>query len=192
MACDCEEVVPSNSNCSDCETECLGLANTSCLVYNGVELPNIGIDPSQGVNDVFVAIDDAIQGQVLQTQVTIPSASVLLLYSTPYTLINAPGSGKYIQPISIELKMDTSSVAYGVAGSNLRIKTLNATNPAFIVSDSVLSTTNTNIVSKAIPGATGYDVLRVNDPLQISHQTANPTAGDEDLLVIITYLIKTI
>ena len=192
MACDCDEVVASSSNCSDCETECLGLANTSCLVYNGVELPNLGIDPSQGVNDVFVAIDDAIQGQVLQTQVTVPSASVLLLFGTPYTLINAPGSGKYIEPISVEFKMDTSSVAYGVAGSNLRIKTLNATNPAFIVSDSVLSTTNTNIVSKGIPGTTGYDTLRINDPLVLSHQTANPAGGDQDVAVLISYLIVTV
>ena len=190
--CNCPDPIEVSNDCSDCSVECPVTLNSECVTYNGVELPNLNIDPAQGINDIFVAIDNAITGQVLQVKVVVPASSVVLLFTNPYTLINAPGSGKYIQPLSVEIKNDTTGVAYTVGSSNLRVKTTNATNPAFITSDASLTTTSTSIVSKMIPGTTGYDTLRINDPLVLSHQTANPAGGDQDVAVLISYLIVTV
>src|SRR6185503_6279720 len=46
------------------------------------------------------------------TQVTVPTASVLLLNTTPYTLVAAPGAGKFIAVVEISAKLVFNTVAY--------------------------------------------------------------------------------
>jgi len=189
--CGCTDPIPVSSDCSECSVECPSTHNSSCIVYNGEALSNLDIVENQGLNDVLEAINDALQAEIIEDKISIPSANVKLLYSTPYTLIIAPGSGKYINLISLEVKMDSGSTPYGVSGDYLIFKSTNASNTLLQVPDDVLTTTNTNIVSVPTP-VSAYDTIRVNDSFVIAHDSANPTAGDGVLTVYLTYTIKTV
>jgi hypothetical protein len=190
--CGCTDPIPVSSDCSECSVECPSTHNSSCIVYNGDFLDNLDITPGQGINDVFTAINTALEAEIFEDVITVTSAQIKLLFSTPKTLIVAPGSGKYISLLSYEIKLDSSTTPYTTGSSNLRIKSLNAANPLAVVSDSVLTTTNTNIVSVPIRSTTGYDTIRVNDPIVLDHQTANPTLGDGILKIYLSYIIKTV
>lgn len=195
MAC-CPPVITTTecTSCEDCSVECPnGTTNTSCAVYNGEDLDNLDITSGDPLNDILVAINDQFgSGDITETLITLSSADIKLLFTSGFTLIIAPGSNKFIDVLRISVRMATGTVGYTVAGQNLQIKTLNATNPMFILPDTALSTTNVNIVSKPISYTTGYDVVRVNDPLIILHPTANPTGGDGTVSIYISYIIKNV
>ncbi len=190
--CGCPESIPVTSDCSDCSTECVSNVNSSCIIYNGDFLDNLEITPGQGINDVFTAINTALEAEIFEDVITVTSAQIKLLFSTPKTLIVAPGSGKYISLLSYEIKLDSSTTPYTTGSSNLRIKSLNSANPLAVVSDAVLTTTNTNIVSVPIRSTTGYDTIRVNDPIVLDALVSNPAAGDGILKVYLSYIIKTV
>lgn len=62
----------------------------------------------------------ALSSQVIQTKrVFIPTASVLLLRATPYTLVDAPGPDRVIEFIDGLLFMDYAGTAYVETDDNL-------------------------------------------------------------------------
>lgn len=195
MACGCIEVEQTtDSNCPPCSDECPnGNINSECIVLSSIEdLTNLDITEGQGLNDALLAINEALDTTTVEQKVTISSTFVKLLFTSGYTLVSAPGSGKYIEVLGLSVKMEDGTIPYTVAAGNLIFKSTSATNNMFEVSDSVLATINTAIVSKPIPDSTGYDVMRVNEPLIIKHSSVNPLAGDGTLAVYITYIVKTV
>tara|TARA_R100001443_G_scaffold14286_9_gene24218 strand:- start:2428 stop:3273 length:846 start_codon:yes stop_codon:yes gene_type:complete len=65
------------------------------------------------------AAEEVIQQSVGQ----LSAAQVLALNATPITLVNAPGSGKYIEVVSVHLWVDYNSAAYAAdAGEDFAIK----------------------------------------------------------------------
>ncbi len=60
---------------------------------------------------------DAIPDVVTSTVVTVSTAELLALYTTPKAFVAAPGAGKAIVPVSATLFLDFNSIAYdGIAG----------------------------------------------------------------------------
>lgn len=195
MACDCNDPIEVTNSCSDCEVECLGLANTSCLVYNGDFLDNIDILPNQGLNDVLSAINTALEAEIFEDVITVTSAQIKQLFSTPKTLIVAPGSGKFLSILNVQFKLESGGTTpYTVAGVNLRFRFLNAANPLLILSDAVLTSTNSNIPSYPIPSTTGtgFDNSRINDPFVLDTTSSNPGTGDFTAKVYLKYMITTV
>jgi hypothetical protein len=192
--CGCSNSIPVTNDCSDCATvECPISANSSCIIYNGDFLDNLEITPGQGLNDVLSAINTALEAEIFEDVITVTSAQIKLLFSTPKTLIVAPGSGKYLEIISISIKLVSGgTTVYTVPGANLRFKSLNATNPMFVLSDAMLTSSNTSRISKPIFYTTGVDTMRENDPFVLDILTSSPTLGDYDASVYLTYVIKTI
>lgn len=61
-------------------------------------------------------------GALRYAEITISAASVLLLRATPYTLVAAPGAGKYLEFVSAVLILDYGTVAYTESAANLAVR----------------------------------------------------------------------
>lgn len=195
MACsDClgNTVTITTSNCTGCDEECTSTNNTDCLVYSGPDLDNLGIITNQGINDIFEALNDLTVSTVISAKVVIPSADVLQLFTTPYTIISTPGANKFIQLLSIYFAVEgTLSVAYTTAGTSLFVKSTNSANASHFADQTLLGSTNANILNQGVRSST-KDVVRVNEAVKLSAQTGNPTLGTGDLAVYLLYLVNDI
>ncbi len=121
-------------------------------------------------------------------KVTVSSAELLALATTPKDLIAAQGAGLSIVINTFSVKYTYGTAAYDFAGALYCGFSTNIAlaNTLANVSNSVLATTNN--VSGTISGSTlgGTDRLVSNDKLQISTDT-NPTVGDGTLTLWISY-----
>ena len=136
-------------------------------------------------------LDAALQSKVngvaiYSFDVTIPSAQVLTLATTPVTLVSAPGAGLKIVPISIQASIDFNSVAYTVAdevdiyaGGN---------KPCFILPNEFLYSTVSKTVNAALlaTNITATDTQYVaNQPLTIWAEAggSDPLSGDSNIRI---------
>lgn len=116
---------------------------------------------------------------------TIATADVLTLNSTPLTIVPAV-AGKKIIPIEASVDVDFNSVAYATnttlelkhSGAALGIKRCNAL--ASTISNGM------NFDVNVAPTALNTQLL-VNADLVVTVATGNPTAGDSDITVYVLY-----
>lgn len=118
----------------------------------------------------------------------ITSAQVLALNSTPLQIVAAPGAGYAIEVISATLKVDFNTTPYatnviigvfcdGADVSQYRASTLDAS----ITQISLLNDVD-------VPGS-GQTQIIENTGLYVKVEAGDPTAGDSDISVTVTYRI---
>jgi hypothetical protein len=119
-------------------------------------------------------------------KLTIPSADVLQLNSTPLTIVAAQGAGTAIEVLSASLQITFNSVAYAT-NTNLQL---------YANGSSEIQTSNSinqiaDAFSKFEPeiGATGSIQFVENADLLVNVGGGNPTAGDSDITVYVLYRI---
>lgn len=143
---------------------------------------------------VTVVVDNTAVALHTDT-VTVSTAELLALATTPKTLVAAPGADKFLQFFGAELVLNYNSVAYTEAGDNMAVKYENASGVA--VSDTIESTgfidqtadtiTNAVPVKDAIVAASGA----VNKALVLDNIGTNFAAGDSPVDVLISYKVLT-
>ena len=113
---------------------------------------------------------------LLRVKVTVTSEEILNSFTTPVELIPAPPAGFYIDPISVIYKINFNTEEYDDNGS---IGFLND-KQIFIINlksrFSAVYKSRQNLGNSIIDGALIFTVA-----------TGNPTAGDSDLIIFITY-----
>lgn len=121
-------------------------------------------------------------------QVTIPSAEVLQLNSTPKTIVPAQGAGTVIEVLSAAVQLDFNTTAYGTSAVIL-LKTTGANNRQAEASvlDATVSTIR-NFTTLQATAATDVQMV-TNADLTVEAKTNNPTAGDSDITVYVLYRI---
>ena len=122
----------------------------------------------------------------LVSKVQISSAALLTLNTTAATLVNAPGSGKVIDLISIMVYLDAGSQAYDF-GNNLEVK-IGATTFGTLSAQS--ANFATDLVSKIETGAT-TKVVEQNTAVTLE-TAANPTQGTGILYANVFYRVLTV
>ena len=163
----------------------------------------LGTEPSVNSGDLglFAGSDDnwyakksdgttsQLGGGLLTTQVVIPSADVLNLGSTPYTIIPAV-VGKTIVPISAVATLDYDTTPYATRG-NLSLSINNATKGIFFVieTDFLFSSSNANCILPFDSPNLNSEMLVQSEPLLASVEFGNPTAGDSDLVITVIYTL---
>jgi hypothetical protein len=127
---------------------------------------------------------------VKEASLTIPSADVLTLNSTPIDIVPAQGVGTAIEVISASVKIDFNTTAYA---TNTVIMLITDT------ATSQQSNANINATSNQIGkfrntevGSPSLTQLIENKALNVFVDTGNPTAGDSDITVYVTYRVITI
>ena len=133
-------------------------------------------------------------GQILIKEVQIPTASVLLLNTTPYVLIPAPGPKKFLMLLSgmVQLVRGTGVVEYGTDG-DLTINYKTAGTGAAVTSsmDDVINDGALGSISifGTVTEAENNAIADIeNQPLALI-STVNPTTGTMDLRVRLTYMV---
>lgn len=191
--CGCSDNIVTPGGYSPCLENCTGTEQSSeCIQYVGPDLSNLDIVSGQGLNDVLYNINELGIGTIILKRITIPSINILQLYSDPFIIIPAPGSGKFIQIINVWANMGgTLSIAYTVSGGVLYIQGENASNKAFQAPDAVLGTTNSNIITQFDP-MSNFDSIRVNDNILLYGSDFDPTSGTGDLNLFVMYSINSI
>jgi len=119
---------------------------------------------------------------------SIPSASILTLFTTPFQLLPAPGAGAIILVDEIIFRLVFNSIAY--AGANaLEMRYTNASGVKVTASD--LANTFLNSASgtnyQTIDGVTTAFAPVANAAVVACVPTANPTAGNSVLDYLIRY-----
>lgn len=128
----------------------------------------------------------------LEATLTISAAQMLLLNTTPLTIIAAPGAGKYIEVISASAAMTFVSAAYAT-NTTLQLiqessQTAQMENTGMLIST---ITKNTRFIDSAAAAA-GNTQITTNAGLQVKIATGNPTLGDSIVKVKVVYRIVTI
>lgn len=116
---------------------------------------------------------------------TIASADVLTLNTTPITLVGAV-SGYAIEVVSASVKVDFNTTPYATYKAVELI--CNGADVAQYSNDVLGATlTRTALINKPAYPTDGQTVLISNADLQIQAQGGDPTAGDSDITVHVNY-----
>lgn len=150
-----------------------GATSGQVPVYNGT---TVAWDTVGGTSDV------------LTTKVSLSSAEILNLETTPKTLVAAPGTGKIVQILNYIIKYNYGTVAY-VPNGVLQVFYDTA---ADVVSEETVLTL-TNSISKYINILTAATTSQIlEDKAVILMNSGTPTDGDGTLDIYITYKIVTL
>lgn len=186
-------IVNGNSNViGDSENVTL-LGSSGCIVGSGISnvtLINtfdteITESNSMYINGVVLNEDSLNQTKT----VTIPSADVLNIFTTPYLLIPSPGAGYYIQVLTASCKINFNTTAYST-NTTLNVLTDTAIRVQHSFSNVLNATLSRISVSsqQSISGAA--DTQLISDKgVYLKAQTGNPTTGDSDIIIYLTYRI---
>ena len=119
------------------------------------------------------------------TEVTLSSAQLLALFTTPQTLVAAAGAGKMILPIQIVSILTFNSVAYATNTSLIPLWDDNTS------MDSILDLSAGNNMMQVSPVSFSHEFYD-NIALRVTTQTGNPTAGNSVVTVKVWYKIITL
>ena len=124
--------------------------------------------------------------------ITIPSADVLQLNSTPQTIVPAQGAGTMIEFVSGFGHIDFNTTPYA---TNVKLEIKNTT--ATIAQSEHSNFLNATIekYDKFIPRQTAIasnENMEVNQDLVVTVDIGNPTAGDSDITVYVLYRVITL
>lgn len=122
--------------------------------------------------------------------VSISSADILQLNTTPKTIVPAQGAGKFIMPLSVLFKVNFGTTAYAT-NTNLRIKQGASFDPLITVNSVLAQIADTLIPKVFAPNITASS-YSLNEPLQVYVQTGNPTAGDGTIDIYVSYIVITL
>lgn len=145
-------------------------------------------------NSGATAITSAqIDPQLTQrARITLTSAQILALNTTPITLVAAGGAGTYISVDEVVATLNAGTVAYtGANAANITYTNGSGVAATGTLAAAFLNTTASTTGSvKAVAVAVTTPV--VNSPIVISVGTANPGAGNGTMSLDISYRIVTI
>jgi hypothetical protein len=131
---------------------------------------------------------ECIQGTA---KLTIASADVLHLNTTPIEIVAAPGAGYAIEVISASMKMVYNSATYAT-NTSLELLTAGATNSqASTVIKNSASTIRRFADATTLASATATQLVD-NAALNVTVSSGDPTAGDSDITIYVTYRIITL
>lgn len=126
--------------------------------------------------------------RVKYAEVVVTSAELLALYTTPKTLVAAPGAGKVLEFISAVLILDYNSAAYATNGDlSVANETGTALSNDVLLANLLAKTADTMIQLNALnPDNTGVAVLE-DEALELVCATGNPATGDSPIRVKVAY-----
>ena len=161
-------------------------------LYNTTFADNTSGNISEGDMRQFVQdTADSVGAGIFSTKVTLSSAQILALNSTPQTLVAAGGAGTFIDVVSITLFLDYGTVAY-TTNTNLQTY-IGGMTPTNNLSNTILTATADTVYTNSSP-FTHEDTSAnlVNQPLYLKVGVGDPTTGNRPLYVYVTYRIITL
>lgn len=128
-------------------------------------------------------------GPILSASVTLTSAQVLAIFTTPVTIVPAPGAGLAIVPVFVAYNYTFGGTAYTDGGGNLQLQI--GTIPAFGAFatvgfwDQAVSKITVQTTQRSVQNVSAW----ANKAMQVSQNTANPTGGNGTVTVTVAYMV---
>lgn len=147
----------------------------------------IATETAQGANTAIrigQMYQDIIDSGAYTVKVSLSSAEILQLFTTPKELIAAPGAGKVINTLQIFIKLNYNSVQY--TGNNMQIR-INGTSLNLIDNAFYKNIEDRWFFAFPLPGQSLIDPS--NQALIFTVDSANPTSGNSTMDCYITYNI---
>ncbi len=144
---------------------------------------------AKDLEDSVLFLADSVS--INYAKISVSSAEILALHTTPKTLVSAPGAGFAIDVISINILLNYNSIAY-TTSADLFV--------TYMTSGADLHTTAIDfnqafsaMTKMKFDDATTWNkTVRENTPISLICATANPTLGNSTFSVYITYRIITL
>ena len=140
---------------------------------------------NQADNVIWSRGDDGVFCIGGSAELTIASADVLTLNSTPLTIVSAV-SGYAIEVVSASRKLDFNTTAYAT-NTDLQLITSGASTSTQAQARINSSVSNILLMDKSTPGLATSTQLLANADLLVKVDGGNPTAGDSDVTVYVNY-----
>lgn len=125
-------------------------------------------------------------GRVRDTSITIATAAVLTLNSSPVTIVSAQGAGTVIEVISASAKLTYNSVQYAT-NTILQLFTSGG-DDAQSEWDATFLQTNSSVIARSVDVSDKSNLVE-NADLQVTVETGDPTTGDSDIKIYLRYRI---
>lgn len=155
----------------------------NCKGYNGwLNLDNL-------IKDIASTNSSGVS----TVKVSVSSSEILNLFTTPKTLIAAPGLGKVLNVLRVYYKVNFGTVAYSNPSLSVVLGT-GVVTPFQIVNglSNVLNVTTTSFVRPAMTTTVVNADFGYNNQELVLKAAAAPTSGDGTLDVYITYEVITL
>jgi hypothetical protein len=154
----------------------------------------IAVTQAANTNNTTVATTAYVdRTQIFPASLSLTSAEILTLNTTPITIVAAPGAGKYIEVISATGEYTFITAAY-TANTVLQLINTGATNPIAI--NQAILTGTVNLIYQFNVAASTTQVtatqILTNTALQVKVQTGNPSLGSGTVKIKVLYRIVTI
>jgi hypothetical protein len=140
---------------------------------------------NQADNVIWSRGDDGVFCIGGTAELTIASADVLTLNSTPLTIVSAV-PGYAIEVISASRKLEFNTTAYAT-NTDLQLITSGASTSTQAQARINSSVSNILLMDKSTPGLATSTQLLANADLLVKVDGGNPTAGDSDVTVYVNY-----
>jgi len=156
----------------------------------GIQYTTLGVDTADLAANAVTSAKLA-ESTVQYASLDVSSAELLALYTTPKTLVAAPGAGNVLEFIALLLAYDYNTTAYTIgSATNLEVKYTNASGAAVSTTQAV-----TGMIDQATDQLRALDKLEAsvtpvaNAVLVLTLAGANPTAGDSPLHAKVAYRV---
>jgi len=149
------------------------------------EISSVNADAIASVNQA--ALPDT---SIKYAEVVVSTAELLALFTTPKTLVAAPGAGYVLEFISAVLILDYVSAAYATRG-DLSVANETGTEVSNDVTLANLLAKTADTIIRLSPlntDDTGVPILE-NEALELICATGNPATGDSPLRVKVAYRV---
>ena len=143
-------------------------------------------DPRVGHALLHSDINEALRYGVRKATVTLSSADILALDSTPVTIIAAPGAGKWLVPHQVTLAVDFATTPY-VNGDNWPGLYYAGPGPQIKALDILSQASSARSMESPTVGA---DATNTDDVAIVAGYGSPSTDGDSALTVIVWYSIE--
>lgn len=125
--------------------------------------------------------------EVRQAKVTVPTASVLAMNTTPVTLVAAPGAGYAVSVLSVVASIDYVSAAYAT-NTTIEIRYTDGSGTKVTADIAGLLTTTADKFSRVM-GIEAELALTANAPVVARVATGDPVTWDSDVVFNVLYTI---
>jgi hypothetical protein len=127
-------------------------------------------------------------GRVRDTSITIATAAVLTLNSSPVTIVPAPGAGYAIEVISASARVIYNSAAYAT-NTTIQVESNGATTPQFRLLNGINQTISSHrSLGRYVSANTETQIIE-NADLMVTVAGGDPTAGDSDIKIYLRYKV---
>jgi hypothetical protein len=163
-----------------------GSDTTGSLTVTG----SLNVTGSVNINGSLTTTEGFGPGVVVvrEASITIASADVLKLNITPIEIVAAPGAGYAIEVISASARVIYNSAAYAT-NTTIQVESNGATTSQFRLLNGINQTISSHrSLGRYVSANTETQIIE-NAALQVFVPSGNPTAGDSDITVYVTYRI---